>query len=191
MGIGTDFPLESGWNPADRELIRASVATLVLATKSPLNWGCAHRPEGSLFGYWRSGMEFTQVSCRSTRRGVREHLAPSGALRLQQLLLGDLVPDVREHLAPSGALRLVLNTVPRDRRPEGVREHPAPSGALRLVGGGEGRVASWAVRAHPAPSGALRHSENGPVVSVIWVREHPAPSGALRRWGSCTWSPYQ
>ena len=57
------------------------MATLVLATKSPLNWGRAHRPEGSLFGHWRSGMEFAQVSCRSTRRGVREHPAPSGALR--------------------------------------------------------------------------------------------------------------
>ena len=78
---GAGFPLESAWNPADREPIRASVATLVFATKSPLNWARAHRPEGSLFGHWRSGMEFAQVSCRSTRRGVREHPAPSGALR--------------------------------------------------------------------------------------------------------------
>ena len=81
VDVGADFPLESGWNPADRELIRASVATLVLATKSPLNWDGAHRPEGSLFGHWRSGMEFTQVSCCSTRRGVRGRPAPSGALR--------------------------------------------------------------------------------------------------------------
>ena len=76
-----DFSLESGWNPADREPIRASVATLVFPTKSPLNWARARWPEGSLFGHWRSGVAFAQVSCRSTRRGVREHPAPSGALR--------------------------------------------------------------------------------------------------------------
>ena len=69
VDVGADFPLESGWNPADWELIRASVATLVLATKSPLNRRCARWSEGSLFGHWRSGMEFTQVSYRSTRRG--------------------------------------------------------------------------------------------------------------------------
>lgn len=36
-GVGIDFSLGSGWKAADRELIRASVATLVFPTKSPLN----------------------------------------------------------------------------------------------------------------------------------------------------------
>jgi len=82
VGVGVGFSLGSGWKAADRELIRASVATLVFPTESPLNWVCARWPEGSLFGHWRSGVAFAQVSCRSTRRGVREHPAPSGALRL-------------------------------------------------------------------------------------------------------------
>ena len=80
--VGIDFSLEGGWKAADWEPIRASVATLVLPTKSPLNRARAHWPEGSLFGHWRSGVAFAQVSCRSTRRGVREHPTPSGALRL-------------------------------------------------------------------------------------------------------------
>ena len=107
--VGIDFSLESGWNPADREPIRASVATLVLPTKSPLNWARARWPEGSLFGHWQSGVTFAQVSCRSTRRGVREHPAPSGALR-HILALGcpTFVTPVREHPAPSGALRQVV-----------------------------------------------------------------------------------
>ena len=69
MGVGVGFSLGSGWKAADRELIRASVATLVFPTESPLNWTCAHRSEGSLFGHWRSGVAFVQVICRSTRRG--------------------------------------------------------------------------------------------------------------------------
>ena len=106
-GVSVGFSLGSGWKAADREPIRASVATLVLPTKSPLNWACAHRSEGSLFGHWRSGMEFAQVSCRSTRRGVREHPAPSGALRPVRRSNPSLHHRcvVREHPAPSGALR--------------------------------------------------------------------------------------
>ena len=106
MGVSVGFSLGSGRKAADRELIRASVATLVFPTESPLDWVCAHWPEGSLFGHWRSGMSFAQVTCHSTRRGVREHPAPSGALRRRELPLdlADAVP-VREHPAPSGALR--------------------------------------------------------------------------------------
>ena len=106
MDVSVGFSLGSGRKAADRELIRASVATLVFPTESPLDWVCAHWPEGSLFGHWRSGMSFAQVTCHSTRRGVREHPAPSGALRRRELPLdlADAVP-VREHPAPSGALR--------------------------------------------------------------------------------------
>ena len=67
--VGIDFSLESGWKAADREPIRASVATLVFPTKSPLKSTCARWSKGSLFGHWRSGVAFVQVSCRSTRRG--------------------------------------------------------------------------------------------------------------------------
>ncbi|ERH28485.1 hypothetical protein HMPREF1550_02085 [Actinomyces sp. oral taxon 877 str. F0543] len=77
-------------------------------------------------------MEFAQVSCRSTRRGVREHPAPSGALRrdLSVKRFNHAIHLVREHPAPSGALRQAGRDLARDRI-ELVREHPAPSGALR------------------------------------------------------------
>ena len=106
MGVGVGFSLGSGRKAAERELIRASVATLVFPTKSPLNWVCARWPEGSPFGHWRSGVAFAQVSCGSTRRGVREHPAPSGALRRgRSARLRTPAGRVREHPAPSGALR--------------------------------------------------------------------------------------
>ena len=128
---GAGFPLASGWNPADLEPIRASVATLVLAMKSPLNWGRAHRPEGSLFGHWRSGMEFARVSCCSTRRGGKGAPSTIRCIKTRHLVPrpGRSPPRVREHPAPSGALRprwaLFCTCVAH------VREHPAPSGALR------------------------------------------------------------
>ena len=105
VSAGIDFSLENGWKAADGTVFRASVATLVLPTESPLNWGCARWSEGSLSGHWRSGVAFVQVSCRSTRRGVREHPAPSGALRPVTCAFALMMRSVREHPAPSGALR--------------------------------------------------------------------------------------
>ena len=178
---GADFLLESGWNPADREPIRASVATLVFPTKSPLNWVCARWPEGSLFGRWRSGVAFAQVSCRSTRRGVREHPAPSGALRP---VVGEAEAVWGECQGAPSAFRCI-KTRRRRSMPSGgirVREHPAPSGALRprLPVPGRGVVA----QRQGAP-GTIRCIETGSVdgfgVDRDDVREHPAPSGALRR----------
>ena len=62
---------------------------------------------------------------------VREHPAPSGALRLLMLFILRFLPCcVREHPAPSGALRHHVARV--GEVVAGVREHPAPSGALRL-----------------------------------------------------------
>ena len=64
--------------------------------------------------------------------------------------------SVREHPAPSGALRREAEVVLQLLRGE-VREHPAPSGALRRGGDTPCDVVDLAVREHPAPSGALRH----------------------------------
>ena len=158
MGVGVGFSLGSGWKAADWELIRASVATLVFPTESPLKSTCARWSEGSLFGHWRSGVAFAQVSCRSTRRGVREHPAPSGALR------------------PSGR---------PGRRGGGRAGQGAPS-TIRCIetrNGSRLQFHRHSVREHPAPSGALRHrcTPSPYVYSEILVREHPAPSGALRR----------
>ena len=176
MSVGADLPLGSGWKAADGTAFRASVATLVFPTKSPLKSTCARWSKGSLFGHWRSGVAFVQVSCRSTRRGVREHPAPSGALRRHRLSVDRVLELlVREHPAPSGALRQldvaplvsvaagqgVPSTIrcietlapsrPHDRRPP-VREHPAPSGALRH------RLGACA-RPRPFPSGSTQHHQ--------------------------------
>ena len=154
--VDIDFSLESGWNPADREPIRASVATLVFPTKSPLNWARARWPEGSLFGHWRSGAAFAQVSCRSTRRGVREHPAPSGALRQVKKIVISLW-KFHGQGAPS-TIRCIKTTSTDSTTPSTprVREHPAPSGTLRQRLEGELETRAVLVREHPAPSGALR-----------------------------------
>ena len=52
---------------------------------------------GSLFDRWRSSVAFVQVSCRSTRRGVSGHPAPSGALRLDIV-----IPFLRAYLWSAG-----------------------------------------------------------------------------------------
>ena len=65
---------------------------------------------GVLFGHWRSDTLFPLVIRGATRRTVRKHRAPKGALRLYF--------DGRH-----------VNTTP-----SGVRKHRAPKGALRLCG---------------------------------------------------------
>ena len=68
---------------------------------------------------------------------------------------------VREHPAPSGALRRVV-LIPRGvRRDPRVREHPAPSGALRPRTQARDCDDGARVREHPAPSGALRRGDKG------------------------------
>ena len=122
--VGIDFSLESGWKAADREPIRASVATLAFPTKTPLNWGCARWSEGSLFGHWRSGVAFAQVSCRSTRRGGQG--APSTIRCIKTSAASSVLvasQRVREHPAPSGALRLEESTTPRDASRSGSTQH--------------------------------------------------------------------
>ena len=138
---------------------------------------------------------------------VREHPAPSGALRLRnnedsRALVGR---SVREHPAPSGALRpehadvgvelassqgapstIRCIKTPSPWRPRRwpmwwVREHPAPSGALRRDAREVLRDLGQSVKEHPAPPGALRPGVSHPPLSYFAaVREHPAPPGALR-----------
>ena len=90
------------------------------------------------------------------------------------------VRPVREHPAPSGALRLV--DLGRYRPGAAVGGYPAPSGALRPDSHCAGCGRDSLLREHPAPSGALRPGGAEPhQIYVIPVREHLAPSGALRR----------
>ena len=150
-------------------------------------------------------MAFAQVSCRSTRRGVREHPAPSGALRPAVARVLDTADEiVREHPAPSGALRPALRAlgVPRARqgapstirciktRPptsrgcpgsSAVREHPAPSGALRQVVVDSLRLFALTRQGAPSTTRCIK-TRRSSFVDSEWmsVREHPAPPGALR-----------
>ena len=114
---------------------------------------------------------------------VREHPAPSGALRR----LGDHVLHeavlVREHPAPSGALRLVLRL--RQLRPDESQGAPSTT-----------RCIMTPTRGPPRPR---RRSQGAPsttrciktLCARCWggcassVREHPAPSGALRHVRAC------
>ena len=80
--------------------------------------------------------------------------------------------SVREHPAPSGALRRRQGHR-RCPRAAPVREHPAPSGALRrrfchFLSG-----IRLAVREHPAPSGALKRAR-----AVVPHRPHRPRQGA-------------
>ena len=162
-------------------------------------------PEGSFFRHFRSGTTFSLATGGTTRRAVRNHRAPKGALR--RLNTKNVIVHtrrVRKHRAPKGALRLSLRDFHLLRR-EGVRKHRAPKGALRQV-----RIRSDSegihVRKHRAPNGALRLdiSRPGRVYAVCqkapsakrciktaipgpagWhprkqVRKHRAPKGALR-----------
>ena len=62
---------------------------------------------------------------------VREHPAPSGALRPGSGAQAASLQEVREHPAPSGALRQKVPERLYTNLDAFVREHPAPSGALR------------------------------------------------------------
>ena len=60
---------------------RRSAAMRAVATKSLVIWPRACWPEGCFFGHWRSGTTFSLATGGATRRAVRKHRAPKGALR--------------------------------------------------------------------------------------------------------------
>ena len=153
-----------------------------VATKSLVIWPRACWPEGCFFGHWRSGTTFSLATGGATRRAVRKHRAPKGALRQWQTYdLRDADENVRKHRAPKGALRPGVYLLLASEYPQ-VRKHRAPKGALRRALIPQGRCPLRVVRKHRAPKGALRHcllvhrSLNG-----HRVRKHRAPKGALRR----------
>ena len=52
-----------------------------VATKSLVIWPRACWSEGCFFDHWRSGTTFSLATGGATRRAVRKHRAPKGALR--------------------------------------------------------------------------------------------------------------
>ena len=71
--------------PGQRRPRRRSAAMRAVATKSLIIWPRACWPEGCFFGHWRSDVTFSLVAGGVTRRAVRKHRAPNGALRLGAL----------------------------------------------------------------------------------------------------------
>ena len=145
---------------------------------------------------------------RSTRRRVRKHRAPKGALRPDLPVPVDpLKSSVRKHRAPKGALR--PRRAPARRRPcHPVRKHRAPKGALRLSTLLKTRARRSASQKAPSAKRCIKTPEpsqpTGPHRSVgqkapsakrciktlnelrvqdlqtSTVRKHRAPKGALR-----------
>ena len=92
--------------PGQRRPRRRSAAMRVVATKSLVIWLRVCWPEGCFFGHWRSGTTFSLATGAATRRAVRKHRAPKGALRRTRPHLNGSPANVRKHRAPKGALRL-------------------------------------------------------------------------------------
>ena len=67
--------------PWQRRPRRRSAAMRAVATKSLVIWPRACWSEGCFFGHWRSGTTFSLATGGATRRAVRKHRAPKGALR--------------------------------------------------------------------------------------------------------------
>ena len=71
--------------PGQRRPRRRSAAMRAVATKSLVIWPRACWSEGCFFDHWRSGTTFPLATGGATRRAVRKHRAPKGALRLHIL----------------------------------------------------------------------------------------------------------
>ena len=146
--------------PGQLRPLRRSAAMRAVATKSLVIWPRAYWPKGCFFGHWRSGTTFSLVTGDATRRAVRKHRAPKGALRHDKFLVVILRSRrVRKHRAPKGALR--LDGEPDHFPEEGVcQKAPSTKRCIKTYPPSSfSSSASTAVRKHRAPKGALRRVE--------------------------------
>ena len=172
-------------------------------TNSLIFFPCACWSEGCFFGHWRSDVTFPLIAGGATRRAVRKHRAPKGALRLLETPTSPLI--VQRQKAPSAkrCIKTPAGILDCDRR-QRVRKHRAPKGALRQqrprcsrdscsgqkAPSAKRCIKTWSVdadglvsvvRKHRAPKGALRQDSDGDVRRGLdGVRKHRAPKGALR-----------
>ena len=93
--------------PGQHRPRRRSAAMRVIAMKSLIFWPRACGPEGCFFDHWRSDMASPLATGGTTRRTVRKHQAPKGALRpfLSVRFRIQQECKVRKYRAPKGALR--------------------------------------------------------------------------------------
>ena len=94
-------------SPRQKHHQSESAAMPAFPTNSLVIWPRACWSEGCFFGHWRSGTTFSLVTGGATRRAVRKHRAPKGALRRHRLSGNNQRHHVRKHRAPKGALRRV------------------------------------------------------------------------------------
>ena len=129
--------------PGQRRPRRHSAAMRAVATKSLVIWPRACWSEGCFFNHWRSDMAFPLATGGTTRRAVRKHRAPKGALRLIYAARGQLLCERRQK-APSAKRCIKTCSFMPSRHTENtsVRKHRAPKGALRRPQKGLARPSS-------------------------------------------------
>ena len=126
----SDTPTMAAISRTARPRMR-SAAMRAVATKSLVIWPRAYWSEGCFFGHWRSEVTFSLVAGGATRRAVRKHRAPNGALRRATRNLGTLPQNGSESTERQTGIKTyseLRSYVPRSTR---VRKHRAPNGALR------------------------------------------------------------
>ena len=151
-------------------------------TNSLIFFPCACWSEGCFFGHWRSDVTFPLIAGGATRRAVRKHRAPKGALRRLFIEISNsAIRFVRKHRAPKGALRLRISFSSLLASPF-VRKHRAPKGALRpMMFSCVGRILFPGQKA-PSAKRCIKTEIPRCIASLrIRVRKHRAPKGALRR----------
>ena len=162
-------------SPGQRRPHRRSAAMRAVATKSLVIWPRACWSEGCFFGHWRSGTTFSLVTGGATRRAVRKHRAPKGALR-RGCFVGQIVCyfNVRKHRAPKGALRRFWMASSR-LVPHSSQKAPSAKRWIKTP-----RQVGWSawqrqVRKHRAPKGALRQIVGINIGRLVALRQK-APS---------------
>ena len=203
----SDTPRVRGWRrfPERNRPFERSVAMRAVATKSLVIWPHVCWPEGCFFGHWRSGTTFSLVTWGATRRAVRKHRAPKGALRHKtgadgrsfvNTGLSQKAPSAKRRIKTIMGVNFTGNLINSQKapstkrciktptvfsclhRPTWVRKHRAPKGALRRHGDVTVRRKAQVVRKHRAPKGALRALQ-----SWVWVEaSRPHAMRSIRSW---------
>ena len=146
----------SAWSrpkPAPDPLPGPSVASGVIPTKGGRNGPVPATSGRAPQGRWRSS-PWKRCNHAAPRSRVREHPAPLGALRRDELVDDNLSHDSQG--APRTARCIKTATINWRSLPQlFVREHPAPLGALRLPPRLGLHLCGQQVRERPVPPGAV------------------------------------
>ena len=169
--------------PGQRRPRRRSAAMRAVATKSLIFWPRVCWPEGCFFGHWRSEMAFPLVTGGATRRAVRKHRAPKGALRHSKTIILRPVLKVRQKAPSAKRCIKTMETPSANRQTTLSQKAPSAKRCIKTGCSSPLRSTRRRVRKHRAPKGALRPGATPfpRPTSPLSVRKHRAPKGALRR----------